>query len=56
MGMAEGAGERNLQYFQCQKLPLLQTFLQERGILKFFTKNPVFGTLFRQMLSPFEMR
>ena len=25
-------GERNLQYFQRQKLPWLQTFLQERGI------------------------
>ena len=32
MGMAEGAGERNLQYFQRQKLPWLRTFLQERGI------------------------
>ena len=25
-------GERNLEYFQEQKLPWLQTFLQERGI------------------------
>ena len=32
MGTAEEGGERNLQYFQHQKLPWLRTFLQERGI------------------------
>lgn len=29
--MSEEEGERNLQNFQRQKLPWLQTFLQERG-------------------------
>ena len=29
---ASEEGERNLEYFQEQKLPCLQTFLQERGI------------------------
>ena len=29
---SEEEGERNLEYFQGQKLPWLRTFLQERGI------------------------
>lgn len=32
MGTSEEEGERNLEYFQGQKLPWLRTFLQERGI------------------------
>ena len=32
MGTSEEEGERNLEYFQVQKLPWLRTFLQERGI------------------------
>ena len=32
MGTPEEGDERNLQYFQHQKLPRLRTFLQERGI------------------------
>ena len=32
MGIPEEGGERNLLYFQHQKLPCLRTFLQERGI------------------------
>lgn len=32
MVTAEEEGERNLQYFQRQKLPWFRTFLQERGI------------------------
>ena len=32
MDTSEEKGERNLQYFERQKLPWLRTFLQERGI------------------------
>ena len=32
MGTSQEEGERNLEYFQGQKLPWLGTFLQERGI------------------------
>ena len=32
MGTSKEVGERNLEYFQRQKLPWLRTFLQERGI------------------------
>ena len=32
MVTSEEEGERSLEYFQGQKLPWLQTFLQERGI------------------------
>ena len=32
MATSEEQGERNLQFFQRQKLPWLRTFLQERGI------------------------
>ena len=32
MSTSEEVGERNLEYFQRQKLPWLRTFLQERGI------------------------
>ena len=32
IGTSEEEGEKNLEYFQGQKLPWLRTFLQERGI------------------------
>ena len=32
MGTSEEEGERNLEYFQGQKLPWLRRFLEERGI------------------------
>ena len=32
MGTSEEESERNLEYFQRQKSPLLRRFLQERGI------------------------
>ena len=32
MGTSEEQDERNLEYFQSQKLPWLRTFLQERRV------------------------